>query len=134
MSQRDRNTTSRIVYMELESGYRDDGPARVGRVTFSKSGRSLYYKGRRFERIRKGGVRGNYVDVETGEGYWISGVKQDERLRTRLTRPSSSPRSPRPERSPACPERSRRKQCDKLTTNDAGPRTPVSRLISLPSC
>jgi len=58
----------------------DDGivdPARIGRVTFSKSGRSLYYQGKRFETLAGQGFKSNYVDVETGEHYWISGCRQD---------------------------------------------------------
>ncbi|MEM1043975.1 MAG: hypothetical protein AAGI91_15275 [Bacteroidota bacterium] len=77
MGQLDRGKRSRIVYLELKSGFSDNGPARIGRVTFSKSGRSVYYRERRFERIEGGGASGNYRDVETGEEYWISGVKRD---------------------------------------------------------
>jgi hypothetical protein len=51
------------------------GPARIGRVTFSKSGRSVYYGGRRFK-VLKGGFKTNYFDVETGEELWISGCKK----------------------------------------------------------
>lgn len=52
------------------------GPARIGRVSFSKTGRSLYYGGRTFQSL-KGGYKANYYDVETGEEYWISGPKRD---------------------------------------------------------
>lgn len=77
MSQLDRDSSSRIMYLEQKSGFNDDGPARIGRVTFSKSGRSVYYQGRRFERIKGGGASGNYEEVETGDEYWISGIKRD---------------------------------------------------------
>ena len=53
------------------------GPARIGRVTFSKTGKSLYYRGRRFESLKGSGFKANYFDVETGEHYWISGCKKD---------------------------------------------------------
>ncbi len=77
MSQLDRDSNSRIMYLEQKSGFNDNGPARIGRVSFSKSGRSVYYDGRRFERIKGGGSSGNFEEVETGDEYWISGIKRD---------------------------------------------------------
>lgn len=53
------------------------GPARIGRVTFSKSGQSLYYGGKRFETLKGYGSKSNYFDVETGAYYWISGCRHD---------------------------------------------------------
>ena len=52
------------------------GEARIGRVTFSKSGSSLYYGGRTFESLKGSGYKRNYVEVESGEEYWISGPKK----------------------------------------------------------
>jgi hypothetical protein len=43
---------------------------------FFEDGRSIYYGGRRFERLKGKGVSGNYFDVDTGDEYWISGVKK----------------------------------------------------------
>jgi hypothetical protein len=66
---------SRIMYIE----YKGDGltgPARIGRVTFSKTGQTIYYGGKQFRRS-KSGYKWNYYDVETGEHYWISGPKKD---------------------------------------------------------
>ena len=77
MGQLDRGRDSRIAFIELKSGHHDNGPARIGRITFSKSGLSVCYGGRRFERISGGGASGNYADAETGDEYWISGVKRD---------------------------------------------------------
>lgn len=54
-----------------------NGPARIGRVTFSKTGRTLYYKGRSFQSLKGSGFKANYFDVEGGEHYWISGPRQD---------------------------------------------------------
>ena len=70
---------SRIMYIELKThagGHDDRGPARIGRVTFNRTGKTLSYRGRRFQ---KGGTDScaNYHDVETNEGYWISGPKKD---------------------------------------------------------
>ena len=65
------------MYIELTTGYDNNGPARIGRVSFSKTGKTLYYGDKVFERIKRGGVQGNHRDVETGEEYWISGIKKN---------------------------------------------------------
>lgn len=77
MGQIDRGKSTRIMYMENKTQGGDSGPARIGRVQFSRSGRSILYRGKRFERIKGGGIGSNYVDVETGDEYWISGVKKN---------------------------------------------------------
>ena len=53
------------------------GPARIGRVTFSQTGRTLDYRGRKFQSLRGRGFKANYVDIETGKEYWISGCKRN---------------------------------------------------------
>ena len=53
------------------------GPARIGRVRFSKSGNSVYYDERRFESLKGAGFKANYVETETGDYYWISGCRKD---------------------------------------------------------
>lgn len=69
---------TRIMYIELKSGHGDKGPARIGRVTFTKSGLGIRYQGKLFERLKgTGAAGGNYFDSETGEEYWISGPKKD---------------------------------------------------------
>jgi hypothetical protein len=65
----------RIMYIELKKDL--FGPARIGRLSFSKSGRSLYYAGRTFQSLKGKGFKANYFDVETGEQYWISGPRLD---------------------------------------------------------
>jgi len=50
------------------------GPATIGRVTFNRTGKTLFYKGKSFSRSE--GFKSNYVCVETGECYWISGPKK----------------------------------------------------------
>jgi len=32
-----------ILYIELKTGYSDNGPAWIGRVRYSKSGRTIYF-------------------------------------------------------------------------------------------
>jgi hypothetical protein len=69
---------SRIMYIELKTRDGDmwDGPARIGRVSFNRTGKTLTYRGKR---LQKGGTASgaNYHDVDTGEGYWISGPKKN---------------------------------------------------------
>ena len=70
------------MYIENKSAQRPGqrglvGPAVIGRVLFSKSGKSLYYKGKMFQSLKGRGFKTNYFDVETGEEYWISGPKKN---------------------------------------------------------
>lgn len=53
------------------------GSARIGRVTFSKSGKTIYYRGRAFRSLKGDGFKANYFEVETGAHYWISGCRKD---------------------------------------------------------
>jgi hypothetical protein len=69
-----------LRYIELKSGHSDNGPAWIAYVTQSKSGRTLYFNGRGLMKLkgqRRGQSGGNYIDVETGESFWVSGVKKD---------------------------------------------------------
>jgi len=50
-------------------------PARIGRVTFSKTGRTVEYCGQKFQKGK--GYKWNYLDIETGDHYWISGPRKD---------------------------------------------------------
>lgn len=65
---------SRIMYIEYK-GDGVTGPARIGRVSFSKTGRSLYYKDATLHPIQ--GYKANHADAETGERYWVSGCRRD---------------------------------------------------------
>lgn len=67
---------TRIMYIEDKSDGLN-GPARIGRVTFSKSGRSIHYAGRTFRTLDGSGFKANYFDVETGAHFWISGPRKD---------------------------------------------------------
>ena len=69
-----------LRYVELKSGHSDNGPAWVAFVTPSKTGRTLYFNGRGLMKLkgqRRGDSGGNYVDIETGESFWVSGVKKN---------------------------------------------------------
>ena len=65
----------RIMYIECKSAGLN-GPGRIGWVELSRSTRSFYYAGKRFEKT-KSGYKYNCFDVETGDHYWISGPKKD---------------------------------------------------------
>lgn len=62
-----------LRYIELKSGYNDDGPAWIGYVEFSKSGKTIYFNDHAFS----GNGHGGSHDIETGETYWITGIKKD---------------------------------------------------------
>ncbi len=67
---------SRIMYIESKAGG-IVGPARIGRITFSKSGSTIYYAGKSFQSLKGSGFKANYFDIETGDQYWISGPRKD---------------------------------------------------------
>lgn len=64
------------MYIENKSASLN-GSARIGRVLFSKSGKSISYQGRTFQSLKGSGFKANYFDVETGEKFWISGPRKD---------------------------------------------------------
>jgi hypothetical protein len=66
---------SRIMYIERKTGSLT-GAARIGRVTFNRTGRTIFYRDQVFRRIVGGGFKSNYTEEATGEDYWISGCKR----------------------------------------------------------
>jgi hypothetical protein len=67
---------SRIMYIEPGGGI-EAFEGRIGRVTFSKTTKTLRYDGRNFQSLNGRGFKENYYDVESGEWYWISGPRRD---------------------------------------------------------
>ena len=65
---------SRIMYIEYK-GDGLEGPARIGRVTFSKTMKTIYYEDQSFQSFR--GFKANYYDLKTKKEYWISGPRKD---------------------------------------------------------
>lgn len=63
------------MYFENKDGLFDGVAARIGFAEFSKTGRSIFYRGKTFASIGGRGVFGNFIDTGTNEEYWISGVK-----------------------------------------------------------
>jgi hypothetical protein len=66
-----------IKFVELKSGYSDDGPAWIGLVSYSKSGSTLYFNGKALQSLKGTGIGANYFDIESDDEYWVSGVKKD---------------------------------------------------------
>ena len=67
---------SEIMYVELKGTSGVTGDARIGLVTFSKTGKTMYFDGRTLEPARDGGGKINHVDADTGEEFWVSGCKK----------------------------------------------------------
>jgi hypothetical protein len=74
-TQKSKANAGRIMYIECKAGSLT-GVARIGRVTFSKTGRTLYYRGLTFQSLKGAGFKSNYYEVETRDDYWISGPKR----------------------------------------------------------
>lgn len=72
---------NRLIYVELKSGHGDSGPAWIDLATTSKTGVTIYSNGKAFKRINRGGIAGNYYDIETDDEYWISGIKKNNQDR-----------------------------------------------------
>lgn len=58
-----------LMYIELKTGYSDDGPAWIGYVKTSKSKKTIYFNDHAFQKNI-----GNYANYK----YWISGLKKEE--------------------------------------------------------
>jgi len=72
-----------LKYIELKTGFNDNGPAWIGYVKGAKTGQTLYFNGRALKRMKNGGIAGNYIDVETREEFWVSGIKKSGQDRHR---------------------------------------------------
>ena len=62
LSKEYKNSRSRIMYI----GYKGnglEGPARIGRVYFSKSGKSIYYKGKCFQTCAGRGYKYTFFNI-----------------------------------------------------------------------
>lgn len=66
-----------LRYIEMKEGTGDNGPAWIARVQTSRSGTTVYFNGKALKRSE----RSYYIDSETGEVYWISGLKKNGRDR-----------------------------------------------------
>jgi hypothetical protein len=66
-----------IKYIELKSGYSDNGPAWICRVELSKSGNTIYFNNMALKKLKTPGIGANHFNIESGEEYWISNVKKN---------------------------------------------------------
>ncbi len=66
---------SQLIYVELKTGYNDNGPAWIGKGFFSKTSQTIYFNGQVFK--KGNGISGNHFDLKNGNEYWISGVKKN---------------------------------------------------------
>ena len=65
-----------LMYIELKMGYSDDDLAWIGYVKTSKSKKTIYFNDHAFQ--KNIGNYANYIDIENGDKYWISGLKKEE--------------------------------------------------------
>ena len=68
------------MYIELKTGYSDDGPAWIGYVKTSKTRKTIYFNDHAFQKSI--GSYSNYIDIENGDEYWISGLKREKAIVT----------------------------------------------------
>ena len=64
------------MYIERKAGELT-GEARIGRVSFSKTGKTIYYQDKTFRSLKGSGFKSNYIEIHSKEDYWISGPKKD---------------------------------------------------------
>lgn len=64
------------MYLENKT-FGHTGPAWIGFVEFSKSGQTIYFNGKALKKLKNPGTYGNHFDIETGEEYWVSGIKKN---------------------------------------------------------
>jgi hypothetical protein len=65
-----------IKYIELKTdGVR--GIGKIAKVSFSKSGKTIYYAGRKLSSLKGFAAKANYFDEDTYEEFWISNPRND---------------------------------------------------------
>jgi hypothetical protein len=64
-----------VLYIENKSSGHT-GQAWIGLAETSKTGQTIYFNNKAFKKLKVTGISGNHFDIETGEEYWISGIKK----------------------------------------------------------
>ncbi|PCH65839.1 MAG: hypothetical protein COC12_14045 [Rhodobacteraceae bacterium] len=72
---------NKLVYVELKSGGGNCRLAWIGIAGASKTGATIYSNAKAFKSLKGSGIEGNYFDIESGEEYWISGIKKNNQDR-----------------------------------------------------
>lgn len=70
-----KKSSGEIMYIEMKPGLA--GPARIGRVKFSKTRKTIYYDGKKLQSLKGSGYKANYYNVETAMWYWVSKCRRD---------------------------------------------------------
>lgn len=65
----------KLTYIEQCTGYSHNGPAWISIIEFSRTGSTAYFNGMSLK--KSAGVVGNFFGIETGDEYWLSGVKKN---------------------------------------------------------
>ena len=66
------------MYIENKSEEDELAPiGRIGRVSFSKTGKTLYYRGAELQSLKGYGFKSNYYDTNSKNEYWVSGPKKN---------------------------------------------------------
>ena len=73
----------KLIYVELKSGEANCGLAWISIAGASKTGATIYSNGKAFKSLKGSGIGANYFDIQTGEEYWISGIKKNNQDRHR---------------------------------------------------
>ena len=76
MPQSKRGEKPRIMYLENRSDGLG-GDARISRVQFSNTGKTIYYDGRSLQPREARGHESNYLDIVTLEEFWIADPRKD---------------------------------------------------------
>ena len=67
-----------IMYIECKDAGLSN-PGRIVRVSFSKSGKTIKYRGLKLQSLKGAGYKANYYNTETGLRYWVSRPHKDGR-------------------------------------------------------
>ena len=64
-----------LIYVELTTEYNHTGPAWIGYGYFNRTGKTIYFNGRILGKGK--GIVGNFVDIQSEEEFWVSGIKKN---------------------------------------------------------
>ena len=75
-NQLNKGNLKHLMYLENKDYSTDGVNAHIGWVEFSKTGKTVKYKGLEFIKVKRVGGRGNFYEKTSGDEYWISGIKK----------------------------------------------------------
>jgi hypothetical protein len=80
---------TRIMYIENKSASLN-GPARIGRVTFSNTGKSINYGGRTFQSLKGSGFKANYSTLTPEKDFGFQVREKMAKIASTLEAPRQS--------------------------------------------